>query len=274
VTISYELYEAAPESSYLKPPVVLVNGLADTKETWVRQIPALVAAGYTVLAFDNRGIGASSRPTEFPYTAELLASDTKALVEALSLPKPFHLVGVSMGGMIAQSYALTYPNDTASLILACTYAKPSKFCSKIFEFWADVAKAMSISAVMKDVCSRAFTLAFFEPEQAREFQELDDSLAQFDEELTVAEYLCQLNVIQVFDSTEKLHRLTAGRLKNNVMVLVGEEDVLIPTSLSKELQRLIEGSRWREVRGGHACLWEFPTIFNEAVIEWLDEHSG
>ena len=86
--------------------VVLINGLADEKETWAYQTPALLEAGYRVLTFDNRGIGATDKPAG-PYSAELLADDAKALVDALGIAR-FHLMGVSMGGMIAQEYALKH----------------------------------------------------------------------------------------------------------------------------------------------------------------------
>src|SRR5437870_12941595 len=77
--------------------IVLVNGLADDLETWVFQVDALLAAGYRLLRFDNRGVGGSLMPPG-PYTTELFAEDTKALVDELAL-RDFHLVGVSMGGM-------------------------------------------------------------------------------------------------------------------------------------------------------------------------------
>ena len=89
--------------------VVLVNGLADSLETWVLQMDALLGAGYRVLRFDNRGIGASGKPAG-PYTTALFADDAKALVDHLGITG-FHLLGVSMGGMIAQEYALAHPGD-------------------------------------------------------------------------------------------------------------------------------------------------------------------
>ena len=99
VSISYGLH--TPPSSVTKTPtptyVVLINGLADPKETWSLQIPPLIAGGFTVLIFDNRGIGSSSSPAG-PYGAALLAGDAKSLVTFLKIPK-FHLMGVSMGGM-------------------------------------------------------------------------------------------------------------------------------------------------------------------------------
>src|SRR5215470_5330686 len=77
--------------------IVLINGLADDLETWVLQVDEFLAAGYRVLRFDNRGVGASSAPAG-PYSSSMLAADAKALVDSLAL-SDFHLMGVSMGGM-------------------------------------------------------------------------------------------------------------------------------------------------------------------------------
>ena len=93
----------------------MVNGLADEKESWGYQTPDFVAAGYRVLTFDNRGVGKSSKPPG-PYTTQQFAADTKALVDGLGITD-FHMVGTSMGGMIAQEYAIAYGGDLKSLTL-------------------------------------------------------------------------------------------------------------------------------------------------------------
>jgi pimeloyl-ACP methyl ester carboxylesterase len=94
IDVNYKLEGDGPET------IVLINGLADDLETWVFQAGDLLAAGYRVLRFDNRGIGASSKPAG-PYSSRMLADDAKVLVDALGITD-FHLMGVSMGGMIAQ----------------------------------------------------------------------------------------------------------------------------------------------------------------------------
>ena len=114
--------------------IVLINGLADDLETWVLQMDDFLAAGYRVLRFDNRGIGASSKPAG-PYSSRMLADDAKALVDSLGITD-FHLMGVSMGGMIAQEYALAYGGDLRSATFGCTYAAPGPFCSRMFAMWA------------------------------------------------------------------------------------------------------------------------------------------
>src|SRR5919199_1109219 len=94
VTLNYSLEGDGDET------IVLVNGLADSLETWDFQMPALLEAGLPRPPFDNRGIGQSDKPAG-KYTTKLFAEDTKALVDELGLTN-FHMLGVSMGGMIAQ----------------------------------------------------------------------------------------------------------------------------------------------------------------------------
>jgi len=268
VEIAYSVHRANPpgitgsSTQDSTPFIVLINGLADSKETWATQVPAFVAAGYSVLTYDNRGIGASSRPAG-PYTSELMASDLKALVTALNVPVPFHLVGVSMGGMIAQTYALEYPNDIRSVILACTYAAPGSFCSRMFSVWADIARKIDVATTMRDVTLWCFTQEFFAPERQADLEEAEAAMRDID--MSVDAYLSQLNVIQVFDTTKQLQKLS----RSHVLVLAGEEDILIPVRLSQTLHELIPGSSWCKVKGGHGCMWEFPGSFNAAVLRFL-----
>lgn len=239
--------------------VLLINGLADDLETWAGQVPALVGAGYRVVSFDNRGIGRSGKPAG-PYTTELLAADAKALVDHLGLAD-LHLLGVSMGGMIAQRYALSCPSDLRSLTLACTYAAPGPFCTRMFAMWADLAPVLGVPFVMRDVTLWAFTLEFFRSREA-ELAEFETAMQFLDQ--PVHAYLAQLAVIQEHDATSELAALDVPTL-----VLAGEQDILIPTDLSRELHSAIPGAIWRATPGGHACLWEYPDAFNAAVLEFL-----
>lgn len=239
--------------------IVLINGLADDLESWDFQVPALIEAGFRVLRFDNRGIGASSKP-EGDYTSALLAADAKALIDSLDL-NSFHLMGVSMGGMISEEYALAYGSDLKSLTLSCTYGRPDAFCLKMFRFWEDLAKAQGVPFVMRDVMLWAFTGPYFEanPEDAAAFSEAMESL-----DMPLAAYLSQLNVIQKHDALDRLGTLTMPTL-----VLAGEEDILIPVRLSRLIHEAIPGSSWATVPGGHACLWESPEPFNTTFIDFV-----
>jgi 3-oxoadipate enol-lactonase len=257
IDINYSVEGDGPET------VVLVNGLADELETWAYQTPALLDAGYRVLSFDNRGIGTSSKPAG-PYSSEMLAADTKALVDELGITD-FHLMGVSMGGMIAQAYALEHAADLRSLTLACTYAAPGPFCSRMFAMWADVVPVQGVPMVMREVALWAFTLDFFRDREP-ELVEFETAMRYVDQ--PVHAYLAQFAVIQNHDATTQLSKITVPTL-----VLAGEEDILIPTRLSHELHDLIPGSTWATTAGGHACVWEHPDEFNARFVDFLKQHS-
>lgn len=256
ITINYRL-----EGTGSADLLVLINGLADDLETWDYQVPAFLEAGYRILRYDNRGIGKSSRP-KGPYTAELMADDLHALLQKLNITS-FHLLGVSMGGMLAQTFALKHARSAAtgykilSLSLCCTYSRPTAFCSRMFALWADMAKRMSVQDVMRDVTLWAFTVPFFRKRES-ELAEVEAAMQGLD--MSLAAYLAQLNVIQQFDSTDALEGLNGegkglgGLEGRRVLVLAGQVDILIPVVLSRELAEKIEGSQFLTTKGGHGCM--------------------
>ncbi|KAK4507804.1 hypothetical protein PRZ48_001539 [Zasmidium cellare] len=268
ITINY-LFHDPPGFKDDTSLVVLVNGLADDHTTWSAQTSAFLSAGYRILTYDHRGIGQSSKPPG-PYTADLLATDLHELLKSLKIDKA-NFVGVSMGGMVLQSYLLTYPNNSSKfgsmekVVLACTYAAPEEFCSRLFSLWADMAVKMSVRDVMRDVLLWAFTPSFFE-ERGNEVGGLEGV------EMGREAYLSQLDVIRGFDTRGELEkeRGFGGLEGGKVMVLAGEEDILIPVRLSRELAGRVEGCVWKTVKGCHACLWEYPDSFNSAVLDFLN----
>jgi pimeloyl-ACP methyl ester carboxylesterase len=259
ISINYQIDNEAGRSG----TIVLINGLADDLLSWGFQIPALVEEGYRVLRFDNRGIGQSDRPAG-PYSSRLLADDAKALVDSLGM-KGFHLMGVSMGGMIAQEYALAYGGDLKSLTLACTYGTADAFCQTMFAMWADLATAIDVPFVMRDVALWAFTGPFFN-ERPADASEFAAAMASLD--MSLEAYLAQLAVIQKHDAIGRV-----GKIATPTLVLAGEEDILIPVRLSKQLQEAIPGARWATTPGGHACMWETPDAFNSTFVDFVRSQS-
>jgi 3-oxoadipate enol-lactonase len=242
--------------------VVLVNGLADDLETWVLQMDDLLGAGYRVLRFDNRGVGSSSAPAG-PYTTRQFADDTKALMASLGITN-VDMIGVSMGGMIAQEFALAYPDDLRSVTFGCTYAAPGPFCGRMFAMWADMAPVNGVPFIMRDVTLWAFTVPFFE-EREDELREFEGEMATM--AMPVEAYLAQLDSIRTHDTRDRI-----GAVRTPTLVLAGEEDILIPVRLSKQLHELVPGAAWATTRGGHACCWEHPQEFNQALLEFLGQH--
>ena len=163
--------------------------------------------------------------------------------------------------MIAQEYALAYSSDLLSLTLACTYACPGPFCSRMFAMWADLAPVMGVPFVMRDVTLWAFTQDFFTSREA-ELRQVETDMKYMTQ--STPAYLAQLAVIQHFDTTQRLQEI-----KVPTLVIAGEQDILVPVSLSQRLHELILGSLWTTVPGGHGCIWEYPNSFNKAFLAFL-----
>jgi 3-oxoadipate enol-lactonase len=243
--------------------LVLVNGLADAKESWAAQIPAF-GERYRVISFDNRGIGESPTPPG-PYTTTDMAEDLAGLVDALGVHR-FHLLGVSMGGMIAQEYAIAHADRLLSATFACTYSYPGPFCLRMFRCWRDLVPALGVGFTQREVILWAFTTDFFE-QREDELATVQDEMANNPQ--TVEAYLAQLHSIEQHDTRGRLSAVTCPSL-----TLIGEEDLIVYPKLSRRLHDELPHSTWSQVPGGHACLWEHPDAFNAAVLDYLAGIDG
>jgi 3-oxoadipate enol-lactonase len=239
--------------------LVLVSGLADDLHLWDLQMETFLAAGLRVVRYDNRGIGATSAPAG-PYTTAQFADDLKALVDHLGIGR-FHLAGISMGGMIAQEYALAHGEDLESVVLACTYAAPGPFCSRMYTLWSEMAPVMGVATIMRDVALWGFTPEFFES-GGEALTEVETAMRFLDQ--SVPAYLAQLESIRTHDTTARL-----GSLSTRTLVLAGETDILIPVALSRRLHEGLPNSSFTLVPGGHCCLWEEPEPFARAIADFV-----
>lgn len=239
--------------------VVLVNGIGDDLEAWLLQVPDLLGAGLRVVSFDNRGLGKSGRPAG-PYTSAQGATDVDAVVRAVGLDS-FHLVGCSMGGLIASEYALAHPTGLRSLVLANTYAAADPYTRDILESWAAILAAGGMPAVMRQMAPWIFSPTFHE--------EQPGTLAGFIDEMvhspqSAESFAAQLAVLHDHDSWDR----TAG-IRVPCLVLVAESDVFIRPDLSRRLLERLPDARWASVAGGHAVMWENPGDWNAAIVDFV-----
>ena len=253
IEIAYQIDGSGDET------LVLVCGLGDAKESWAAaQLPAFTRK-YRVITYDNRGIGASSAPPG-PYTIQQMAGDLAGLVDGLGLDR-FHLLGVSMGGMIAEEYAAAHADRLLSASFCCTSAVMGPFLRRVVALWREAAPRLGVPFTQRDVLLWCFTPEFFDTRPA-ELEEIEQALASTTQ--TVQGYLGQLDAVDAHDARARLGAITCPS-----MTLVGREDILIHPFLSRRLHDALPRSTWVEVPGGHACLWEHAEAFNEAVLGFL-----
>jgi 3-oxoadipate enol-lactonase len=249
----YQVAGAGPQT------LVLVNGVGDPLEGWANQLDAFLAAGLRVVSFDNRGVGRSSQPPG-PYTSAEMAADLHAVVTAAGLDG-FHLAGVSMGGVIAQEYALAHPANLRSLVLANTFAAADPFTRAAFLTWSEVAEAAGMPMMMRAQAPWIFSPDFYAryPERVAELIAEAQDAAQ-----PAAAFAAQMAALVDHDARDRLPALTTPTL-----VLAAADDIIIRPALSRQLFETLPDAVWSVVPGGHAAFWENPGPWNQAVIKFV-----
>jgi pimeloyl-ACP methyl ester carboxylesterase len=262
-------------------PVLLVMGLGGDMHFWEFQIPAF-AARHQVVAYDNRGVGQSDKP-KGAYTIEMMAEDALAVMDAAGFRRA-HVVGISMGGMIAQELAIRHPERVGALVLAATYSKADTEAQRVAEEGAELAGAPSPIAMMRSGSGGGVDLSHVDMKQLYRFmmgliltpefiiREREWLRALFqrwkDSGATVENFLSQVAAVLAHDSTARLPSIAAPTL-----VLTGSDDQLVPPRHSDELHALIPGSRLVVLPGGtHGFNIEMKDAFNDVVLRFLAEH--
>ena len=244
------------------PDLILIMGLGAHSGAWVFNAPPL-AKHFRVTTFDNRGAGRTSAPDE-PYSMAGMADDTAALMAELGIEKA-HIVGASMGGMIAQELAINHPERVDKLVIACSRARSSELRRKVSlaqrALWeADVPRD-AITAIqmpwgstprrMQDETSPLDILAL----QAADPHKIEKQA-----------YLRQLDATVAHDTYDRL-----GTVEADTLVLVGAEDLLTPPHGSIEIAERMPNATLRILpRGGHGFTAEYPDDFNRAVLKFLE----
>jgi len=246
--------------------LVLINGVGDDLDGWANQVDDFVSAGLRVISYDNRGVGRSSQPPG-PYTSAELAADLDALVTGLGLAR-FHLAGVSMGGVIAQEYAVAHGSGLVSLVLANTFAVADPFTRAAFETWATVALAAGMPVMMRQQAPWIFSPGFYEqhPDRVAELIAGAETSTQ-----PAAAFAAQMAALTGHDCAA---RIAAVRVPT--LVLAARDDIIIRPELSRRLlHALADGvGTWAVVPGGHAAFWENPEPWNQAVIDFVRANSA
>ena len=246
-------------------PLVLIQGLGGSRSGWIFQTRAF-GKYYRVITFDNRGVGKSDKPSG-SYTVRTMADDTIALLDYLGVDKT-HVLGISLGGMIAQEIAINYPERVRKLILACTAAETGATDENIIRAMglgdgSSQAEGRDLrGADMGKIMSALTSLSY----NRRLFKVLFVPLAKiylrFGEVKGISG---QLEAAAAYSTLDRLHQIKAPTL-----VIVGTGDKLMPVHSSEMLANRIPGARLIKVEGGsHAFFMEMRGRFNKEVLNFL-----
>jgi pimeloyl-ACP methyl ester carboxylesterase len=242
-------------------------GYAGNADAWAPQVPAL-SARYRVVAFDNRGAGRTTQP-EGPYSIPQMADDAAGLLNALGI-ETTHVIGASMGGMIAQELALRHPKRVRSLVLCCTTpGGPKSFghdeiaeAPKRLDEVDDLAALMTPEA-MQEAMDKLFTPEFLK-NPGPGFQAMITSSIMHPS--TLAGMRGQGAAIAAHDTYDRL-----GQIRVPTLVTTGADDTLVDARNSPLLAEKIPGAKlvmFPRLRHGFAA--EQPDEVNAALLEFLD----
>src|SRR6201997_962955 len=191
-----------PESG---PVVCITHSLASDGGSWAEQVPPLLEAGYRVLRLDMRGHGGSA-PVAGDYTMDTLAADVKGALDVLGIAK-VHYIGLSIGGMIGQGFALAYPGSLASLCLCDTQPSTPPGSAGTWDERKAVVRKSGLAALADATMQRWFTDEFKKVNPAR-WREIRDTISG----TTPAGSAGCMSAIQNFDYLERLSTIKAPTL--------------------------------------------------------------
>jgi 3-oxoadipate enol-lactonase len=245
-----------------KETIALVPGLGLPGSAW-GAVADQLARHFRLLVIDPRGSGASDKP-DAPYTADLVSADLRSVLEA-SETESAHVVGLSMGGMIAQDFAVQFPAMVKSLVLLSTFAEPDAWFTRLFETRRDLIEHVGIVEHF-----RVYLMFIFSPPAFRRIPETIDRIEQTfrQQPPDTAAYLRQIDYCLGHNASGELAAIQASTL-----VISGTHDFLIPPALAAELAALIPGAEHTEFEGASHGLWLESPERLAAVCEEFIERS-
>ncbi|HWY21680.1 MAG TPA: alpha/beta fold hydrolase [Candidatus Acidoferrum sp.] len=244
-------------------PVLLIMGLAYPSQMWYRT-RSLLASRYRTVAFDNRGIGRSDVPPG-PYPIALMASDAAAVLDAAGVESA-HVFGVSMGGMIAQEFALQYPKRVRSLILGCTAAGGPTAVRAEPEA---IQMLMRREKMSPEQAAEAAVPFIYDPTTPRE--RIDEDLAIRRPWFPSPEgYAAQLQGILGWEANSRINQIVAPTL-----VIHGESDRLVPPGNANLIAERIPGAKLVMIpHASHLFLTDQTEVSHHAILQFLNEQAG
>ena len=254
-------YEEAGEGE----PLLMVMGLATDHFGWMLQVPEF-SKEYRVITFDNRDVG-QSRRADGPYEVADMARDALALADHLELDT-FHLLGMSLGGAIAQEMALAAPERLRTLTLVVTYGGGGNWGAERARLWSEIRGVIDHETHLDWLLLFGMSEDFYaSPERVAYSKQLMRANAH---PQSAEAFQRQVAAGGRHEARDRL-----AQIDMPTHVIGAERDTLVPVWKSREIAELIPGADYSEMPAApHALNMERPEEFNEMVLGWLRANGG
>ena len=247
-------------------PVIMIMGLGAPGDKWKHNYE-LLSRWFWCIVPDNRGAGLSDKPEVESYTTEQMADDIIGIMDALDIKKA-HVIGVSMGGAIAQQVALKAPKRVISLILTSTFASVSPAFKKALNLICDL-KEDTDPSVLKQL---NLWMTYGQYTQIHHPEKIEKSIeedAAYPYPMPVYAYKAQCGACLSHNTADRLHEL-----KMPVLIAAGAKDLFMNIEKTMELVHGIpQAEFYLAPEGGHVHQWEYPGPYDSVVVGFLMKHT-
>lgn len=245
---------AGPEGA---PWLTFVNSIASDLTMWEAQVASL-SRSHRVLCLDARGHGESEAPPP-PYSFDALAGDILALWDALSIERS-HVVGLSLGGMIAVGVALAAPGRLGRVVIANSMMEKSDAFVQSWDERIRLARTEGIEAVVAPTLARWLTPAFVEAKPGAA-----EAVRAMIRRTSLNGFIGAAQALKTLDYRKDLPRLSMP-----VLFIAGSEDIACPVAGIRSDAALVPGAAFVEIAGAaHISNIEQPEAFTRAVADFL-----
>lgn len=253
--IHYDLVTPARNA----PVVCFLHSLMLDGGMWAEQTAPLLQSGFAVLRIDTRGHGGSD-PAGTSVSMKELADDVLCVIDSIGIGS-VHLVGLSLGGMIAQAFAINYPLRLLSLTLCDTLPATLAASREMLSDRAETVRQARSVAHLADATMQRFLTEDFKAGNAERWHALHQTILGTTSDGYIACAEATLN----FDFTEALRSLSTRTL-----VICGSADPLTPPDENRRLASLVPQGTYQEISGArHLSNIEAPEEFNRIILQWL-----
>ena len=248
------------EEAGVGEPLVMVQGLGTDHLGWMLQVPEF-SKHYRVITFDNRDVG-QSKQADGPYEIADMARDALALADHLELDT-FHLVGMSMGGAIAQEMALIAPERLRTLTLVVTFGGGGNWATERARLWSEIRGLIDRDTHLDWLLLFGMSEQFYESPERIEYSK--QLMRANPHPQSTEAFQRQVEASGRHEARDRLATLSVP-----THVIGAEHDTLVPVWKSKEIAELIPGADYSVIPGApHALNMERAEEFNEMVLSWL-----
>jgi 3-oxoadipate enol-lactonase len=255
VRINYDLF-----GNPAGEPLLLIQGLGADSRGWIRQRRAF-GSRFRCIAPDNRGVGGSDKP-DGPYDLEVMARDAITVLEHAGYESA-HVMGASMGGVLAQILGVRHRDRVRSLVLACTACRHLPWRRELLEEWAEVASTKGMRSLVDTAGEWLIG-----PRSRVRFWPVVGMLGPLAIGVPASAFVAQIEAILSLDDAL---RFELAEVTAPTLLLVGGQDVLTPLADSEEIQAFVPDAELAVIRGAaHGFNFENASSFNRVALEFLD----